>query len=312
MPRQLVAPHHTFRETGSTVKTVLIPLVGLLLVAAACTSEGTPPPTETTEDVRGELSGSVTIGPLCPVEPCADAGDVYSSRELVLQQPGGVRHKVPLQPDGTFEAVISTGSYTVDLDPCEYPGCDGAFPVSIDIGEGEPAILNIDIDTGIRSPVGAPGSVLTEDTFKALLATEDVIRLSGDVPLTAGPIVDNKAMAASVDPAQTTKMDSWYGVVFAVEERGPGLSFNVIDFDSPSSAQAHFDLVTAEGMQRMDPSIADASAQVELNAQGIGSMLVLLAGDRVVLLHTAQSDDQQPLVSLGGIEELARLVASRL
>ena len=54
------------------MKTVLVPLVGLLLVAAACTGEITPPPPEATEDVRGVLSGSVTIGRLCPIEPCAD------------------------------------------------------------------------------------------------------------------------------------------------------------------------------------------------------------------------------------------------
>ena len=37
-----------------------------------------------------------------------------------------------------------------------------------------------------------------------------------------------------------------------------------------------------------------------------------LAGDRVASLHTAQSDDQQPLVSLEGIEQIARFVASML
>ena len=289
-----------------------MPLVGLLLVAAACTGETRPPRSETIGDVRGVLTGSVTIGPLCPVEPCADGGDVYAGRELVLQQPGGVLLLVPLRSDGTFETVISTGSYTVDLGSCDYLGCTDAFPVSVEIREGETATLHIEIDTGIRSPDSAPGPDLSENAFKALLTAEDVLMLSADVPLAAGAVVDFKAMAASVDPSQTTNMDSWYGVVFAVDETSPGLSFNVIDFDSPSSAQAHFDLVTAEGMQRMDPPIADASAQVEFNAQGVGSMLVFLAGETVVSLHTAQADDQQPLVSLEGVAELARVVASRL
>ena len=296
------------------MRTFLLPLVGLLLVGAACTSEATPPPSETTKDIRGMLTGSVTIGPLCPIEPCADGGDVYSSRELVLQQPDGVPLRVPLQPDGTFEAVVPTGSYTVNLDTCEYLGCDEAFPVSVDIREGETATLNIDIDTGIRSPVGAPGAALTQDTFKTLLTTEDVNTLLAAAVILTTDLRDFKAMAASVDPAQTTNMDSWYGVVFAVAESGPSLSFTVIDFDSPPSARAHFDRMTAEasGMQVMDPAIADASAQIEVNAQGIESMLVFLAGDRLVSLHTAQSADQQPLVSLAGIEELARVVASRL
>ena len=105
------------------MKTMLMGLVGLLLVAAACTGETKPPRSETIGDVRGVLTGSVTIGPLCPVEPCADGSDVYSGRELVLQQPGGALLLVPLRSNGTFEAVISTGSYTVDLDSCATGEC---------------------------------------------------------------------------------------------------------------------------------------------------------------------------------------------
>ncbi len=58
-------------------------------------------------------------------------------------------------------------------------------------------------------------------------------------------------------------------------------------------------------MQDMTQPIGDASIQSELNAQGIGSMLVFLQGDVVVMLHTAQPDDQEPLLSLEGLEELA-------
>ena len=61
----------------------------------------------------------------------------------------------------------------------------------------------------------------------------------------------------------------------------------------------------------MDPPIGDASIEVEVNAQGIGSMLVFIKGDRLVSLHTAQPDDQEPLVSLSSLKELAELVASR-
>ena len=53
------------------MKGYLVPLVGLLLLAAACTGETEPPRSETISDVRGVLTGSVTIGPVCPVEPLA-------------------------------------------------------------------------------------------------------------------------------------------------------------------------------------------------------------------------------------------------
>ncbi len=49
-----------------------------------------------------------------------------------------------------------------------------------------------------------------------------------------------------------------------------------------------------------------------MDAGGIGSMLIFIDGDKLVSLHTAQSDDQEPLLSLEGLEELAKLVASRL
>ena len=58
--------------------------------------------------------------------------------------------------------------------------------------------------------------------------------------------------------------------------------------------------------------LGEASAKVEVNAQGIGSIVVFLKGDKVVSLHTAQSEGQEPLRSLESLEELAELVASRL
>ena len=128
---------------------------GLILsIAVACTTKESIPPTPGNEDVNGVLAGSVTIGPLCPIEPCgASIGDTYSSRNLLLQQPGGKLRKVLLQSDGTFEAVVLVGKYTVTLDRCQYLGCQGVFPISVEIRDGETSTLDIDIDTGIRSAV---------------------------------------------------------------------------------------------------------------------------------------------------------------
>ena len=65
-------------------------------------------------------------------------------------------------------------------------------------------------------------------------------------------------------------------------------------------------------MQVMDSPIGDASFEIEVNAQGIGSMLVFIKGDKLVSLHTAQPEGEGPLLSLEGLEDLADLVASRL
>ena len=161
----------------------------------------------------------------------------------------------------------------------------------------------------------ASGVSPAEEAFTSLLTLFDI------EPLLAAPVdglgselIDYKAMAEQVDPAQVTNMDSWYGLSTETSAGTKGMTLSVIDFDSAPSALAHFGIVKSgtPGMQDMTQPIGDASIQLELNAQGIGSMLVFLSGDRVVSLHTAQSDDQQPLVSLEGLEALARLVASRL
>ena len=143
----------------------------VLALAAACTSGdantivpvATVVPTQTSAppDSEGVLFGSVTIGPLCPVEPCPrEIGDTYSSRELQLQSESASGILVPLQPDGTFRATVPTGEYVVTISNCEFLGCFGAPPVTVVIRKGETTNLSIDIDTGIRS-VARPGTAYT-------------------------------------------------------------------------------------------------------------------------------------------------------
>lgn len=66
----------------------LILLAGLLLLAvAACTSSESD--VVVPSHGMGTLSGSVTIGLLCPVQPCSvKIGDTYSSRQVLLQSEG--------------------------------------------------------------------------------------------------------------------------------------------------------------------------------------------------------------------------------
>ena len=121
-------------------------------------------------------------------------------------------------------------------------------------------------------------------------------------------------MAGGVGPAQVEKMDSWYGMTIEAADGGPGITFSVIDFDSTSSAQDHLEKTISEtpGVQVMDSPIGDASFEIEVNAQGIGSMLVFIKGDKLISLHTAQPEGEGPLLSLEGLKDLADLVASRV
>jgi len=152
---------------------------------------------------------------------------------------------------------------------------------------------------------------LTEENFKMLLTLEDVetVLIAG-VPLQT-EFYDYKKMAESLDPEQAAVMDSWYGLSFQTEDGMKAITLAAMDFDSQASAQNHFEKVKSE-LDTMDPPIGYASAEAEVNAQGIGSMVVFIKGDKVIQLHTAQPDGEQPLTDLEGLENLAEIVEQKL
>lgn len=100
----------------------------------------------------GVLKGKVIIGPLCPVEPCPiTVLNPYTSRTIILQkQTGEFFLPIILQGDGSFEAKISVGTYTLNLSDCDFLGCSYSFPKTVIIEENKTTEINIDIDTGIR------------------------------------------------------------------------------------------------------------------------------------------------------------------
>ena len=152
---------------------------------------------------------------------------------------------------------------------------------------------------------------VSEPHFLSLLTAEDVEKLlATEVPLDTA-VRDFKEMAGGVDPAQVVKMDSWFGLTIDTAS-GDGMTFSLIDFDSPSSARSHYEKMRSEAPSELAASFGDTSYRIELNAQGIGSMLVMLEGDKLLSLHTAKSEGRPALVSLEDLEELARLVLSRL
>lgn len=229
----------------------LILLMGLTLaLAVACTSgEGTSPTPDVEQGVKGVLEGAVTIGPLCPVEPCGDSSvDPYSGKELVLQQPGGVRIQVPIQSDGIFRAVITAGSYTVNMSPCEYLGCQTTFPITVDIVDGETATLNIDIDTGIRSPVGQSEAF---DLHQALRATGASVEAGGAI----GQVFFSV-------PGQVLTID--------------GTDVQVFEYPTPEEAQDDADQVAPDGSS-VGPTMIMWVATPHFYR--MGTVIVLYVGD---------------------------------
>ena len=165
--------------------------------------------------------------------------------------------------------------------------------------------------TAHSTPASAP---LTEDAFRELLTKEDVSALLASGETLDAEYRDFKEMAGRVDPSQVEHIESWYGLTVIIGDGSRAVSFSVVDFDSVSAAQAHYEQLKAAtpGMRDMDPPIGESSVQVLINDRGLGGSLVFIVGDKVIPLHTAQPDGQPPLVPLEGIERLAELIASRL
>ncbi len=107
---------------------------------------------------QGTLWGKVSIGPICPVEvldnPCEVPSEVYTSRSFLVYVKGDqkVLMEVPFRADGTFEASLPAGTYTLALKP---NGIDSShdLPKDIIIKLGEKTLISFSIDTGIRTPI---------------------------------------------------------------------------------------------------------------------------------------------------------------
>ena len=162
--------------------------------------------------------------------------------------------------------------------------------------------------------VGCSSKELTEEQFKGLLTVEDIESILTSTMVLESEFFDYKKLAESVDPAQVVNMDRWYGMSFDTEDGIKSLTFSVIVFASQTSAQDHFEKMRAEtpGLEVMSLPIGDTSAEVEVNAEGIGSIIVSLKGDKLIQLHTAMPVGEEALVGLEGLEELIGIVESRL
>ncbi len=117
----------------------------------------TPPaPTETAPAPQmGTLEGRVSVGPLCPVEPCpTTTNNPYIGHKLRLTSttmgPTPVPIEILLADDGTFRATVPAGTYRVDVTACLWLGCSRSLPVMTTVQATQTTMLNVDIDTGIR------------------------------------------------------------------------------------------------------------------------------------------------------------------
>lgn len=130
-----------------------IAIIGFLwVVIFSCSTKTVAPET-------GSIDIKVTIGPLCPVEPCnktaAEFKSIYESYSFVISNPTSkaVIIEQKITHNGTNGLMKSTniavGEYELNIKPENFFTKRG-FPKTIKIEKDKTTSLEIDIDTGIR------------------------------------------------------------------------------------------------------------------------------------------------------------------
>ena len=135
---------HTFKEI-----ICIIFLPGLFLISG-CDKEKNLIP--------GWLEGTISIGPICPVErippdpACLPTAETYKAYPVSVFTADGKRKIIGLNPslDGSFSTELPPGSYLVVLEKSQNDSGGSNLPSEISISPQDKTLLDINIDTGIR------------------------------------------------------------------------------------------------------------------------------------------------------------------
>lgn len=134
-----------------TVFIVLVIALASILFQTSC---------QNTQQTPGTLEGTVTIGPIWPVERLGESRPVppqiFEARKVIVFNKAS--NKVVKTVDLIQINQSAKASYSVQLPPGQYVvdithgGIDRSseVPKKIEIVSGQTVIVNIDIDTGIR------------------------------------------------------------------------------------------------------------------------------------------------------------------
>ena len=118
-----------------------------LVAFAACSSgDGSTP----TPEGEGTVSGTLKIGPLCPVEPCANPVNPYIGLQVVVRTDDDEIAVFDVDENGAFSGIVQAGEYLLEIRPCEYLGCASTLPVRVTVIDKQNSTMLLDIDTGIR------------------------------------------------------------------------------------------------------------------------------------------------------------------
>ncbi len=138
-------PEQKFGRGFVILSMVIVGIIGAAALSSGCLQGGAG---------TGTLVGQVSIGPLCPVEPCAISHDqlvaAYAARPITISTTYGSRvTTVTADPESGYSVALNPGTYIVDI---PHQGIAGSreLPATVTIHNGEIVRLDISIDTGIR------------------------------------------------------------------------------------------------------------------------------------------------------------------
>jgi hypothetical protein len=106
---------------------------------------------------QGVLEGTISIGPICPVETdpprpeCLPTAETYKAYPVGIWTADGGQKVAQLSPalDGSFSIELDPGEYLIKLDKDNSIG-GGNLPLRVEVITLEKTTVSIDIDTGIR------------------------------------------------------------------------------------------------------------------------------------------------------------------
>lgn len=138
-------------------KMVTIPGYEITL-SGATTAEGTLVVTKNIKATdlplaTGFVKGTVTVGPLCPVErvgkPCPVPPETYTSRNVLVYEVDQttIKTKRALSATGSYSISLAPGTYWVQIDPA---GIGEGEKKQVSVTSGNTVTTDFDIDTGIR------------------------------------------------------------------------------------------------------------------------------------------------------------------
>ncbi len=123
-----------------------LPLLALAVVLVAATCDNNPPP------VSSGIEGTVTIGPMCPVEridsPCPD--QPYAATIVIEDGQGVEVARAQSGDDGRFRVALAPGSYTLVPQSPDGAGLPYGAEQQVEVQAGAYTAVAVQYDSGIR------------------------------------------------------------------------------------------------------------------------------------------------------------------